>query len=196
MSKATSCKEAIRRWEATTGLTPAEATEVKLICQLPPMDKMDESLNQFENATKLSLSTNSIERMIALPKLKQLRVLSLGRNNIKRIMALEEIGLTLEELWLSYNSIEKLDGLQPCIKLTTFFLGNNKVRSWDEISKLSQLPEIKYVLFIGNPIYGDKGQDNYRENNGPLVVKRIPQLENVDGKIVSAATRAAAEALD
>lgn len=112
MSKAsTSCKEAIRRWEAATGLTPAEATEVKLICQVPPMDKMDESLNQFENASRLSLSTNAIERMIALPKLKQLKILSLGRNNIKRIMALEEIGLTLEELWLSYNSIEKLDGL-------------------------------------------------------------------------------------
>jgi dynein light chain 1 len=196
MRQATSCKEAIRRWEAATGLTPAEATEVKLICQIPPMDKMDESLNQFENSTKLSLSTNAIERMIALPKLKQLKVLSLGRNNIKRIMALEEIGLTLEELWLSYNSIEKLDGLQPCIKLTTFFLGNNKVRVWDEVSKLSQLPEIKNVLFVGNPIYGDKAQDGYRENNAPLVVKRIPQVENVDGKIVSAAVRAAAEALD
>ena len=135
--KATSCKDAIRKWEAATGQVPAEATEVKLICQLPPMDKMDESLNQFEACIKLSLSTNAIERMIALPKLKQLKILSLGRNNIKRIMALEEIGLTLEELWLSYNSIEKLDGLQPCIKLTTFFLGNNKVRSWDEVSKLS-----------------------------------------------------------
>jgi dynein light chain 1, axonemal len=62
-------------------------------------------------------------------------------------MALEEIGITLEELWLSYNSIEKLDGLQPCIKLHTFFLSNNKIRSRDEVGKLSQLPEIKNVLF-------------------------------------------------
>jgi hypothetical protein len=30
--------------------------------------------------------------MIALPKLKNLRILSLGRNNIKRIMALEDVG--------------------------------------------------------------------------------------------------------
>ena len=196
MKNATSCKDAIRKWEAASGLTPGEATEVKLICMIPPMDKMDESLNQFEACTRLSLSTNAIERMIALPKLKNLKVLSLGRNNIKRIMALEEIGLTLEELWLSYNSIEKLDGLQPCIKLTTFYLSNNKIRSWDEVGKLSQLPEIKNVLFIGNAIYGDKGQENYRENNAPLVVKRIPQVENVDGKMVSASTRAAAEALD
>ena len=196
MSKATSCKDAIRKWEANTGLTPAEATEVKLICQLPPMDKMDESLNQFEACIKLSLSTNAIERMIALPKLKSLKILSLGRNNIKRIMALEEIGLTLEELWLSYNSIEKLDGLQPCIKLHTFFLSNNKIRSWDEVGKLSQLPEIKTVLFVGNPIYGDKSTENYKENNAPLVYKRIPQVESIDGKPVGAAVRAAAEALD
>lgn len=72
---------------------------------------MDDSLNQLENCQKLSLSTNQIERMIALPKLKNLRILSLGRNNIKRIMALEDVGQTLEELWLSYNQIEKLDGL-------------------------------------------------------------------------------------
>jgi dynein light chain 1 len=104
---------------------------------MPPMDKMDESLNQFEKCEKLSLSSNQIERMITLPKLKSLRILSLGRNNIKRIMALEEIGLTLEELWLSYNQIEKLDGLGPCIKLTNLFMSNNRIKSWEEVAKLS-----------------------------------------------------------
>ena len=99
----TSCKEAIKSWETKSGQTAAEATEVKLICVLPPIDKMDEALNQLEACQKLSLSTNTIERMIALPKLKNLRILSLGRNNIKRIMALEDVGSTLEELWISYN---------------------------------------------------------------------------------------------
>merc|ERR1711937_816282 len=82
-----------------------------------------------------ALSTNQIERIINLPKLKNLRILSLGRNNIKRIVGLDEIGQTLEQLWLSYNQIEKLEGLNPCIKLHTFFLGNNRVRSWDEAAK-------------------------------------------------------------
>ena len=196
MKAATSCKDAIKKWEAATGLTPAEAIEVKLICQLPPMDRMDELLNQFENCTRLSLSTNSIERMVALPKLKSLKILSLSRNNIKRIMALEEVGLTLEELWLSYNGIEKLDGLQPCIKLHTFFLSNNRIKQWDEVGKVSQLPEIKNVNFVGNPIYGDKSVENYKESNAPLVLKRIPTCEVIDGKSVSAAVRSAAEALD
>jgi Leucine-rich repeat (LRR) protein len=88
---------------------------------------MDDSLNQLEACQKLSLSTNAIERMIPLPKLKSLRILSLGRNNIKRIMALEDVGATLEELWISYNQIEKLDGLQPCIKLSTLFYLKNTV---------------------------------------------------------------------
>ncbi len=103
---------------------------------------------------------------------------------------------TLEELWLSYNQIEKLEGLSSLAKLTTLFISNNKIKSWDEVSKLAQLPELKNVLLVGNPIYGDKNQENYRELNAPLVVKRIPQIENVDGKMVSAATRAAAEGMD
>jgi hypothetical protein len=32
MSGKTSCKDAIKKWEAATGMTPAEAIEVKLIC--------------------------------------------------------------------------------------------------------------------------------------------------------------------
>lgn len=169
----TSNKEAIKRWEAATGLNPAEATEVKLLCLQPPLDKMEEALCIFEKVERLSLSTNNIERIQFL-KFKNLRILSLGRNNIKRIQGLEEVSSTLEELWLSYNQIEKLEGLSSLAKLTTLFISNNKIKSWDEVSKLAQLPELKNVLLVGNPIYGDKNQENYRELNAPLVVKRIP----------------------
>ena len=136
MSKSTSCRDAIKNWEEKTGQVAAEAKEVSLICQIPYIDKMDDSLNQLEACEKLSLSTNQIERIINLPKLKNLKILSLGRNNIKRIVGLDEIGQTLEQLWISYNMIEKLEGLTPCIKLTTFFAGNNKIKSWDEVGKL------------------------------------------------------------
>ena len=51
-------------------------------------------------------------------------------------MGLEEVGATLKELWLSYNQIDKLDGLQPCQKLTTLYVGNNKIKTWDEIGRL------------------------------------------------------------
>ena len=191
----TSCKEAIKRWEAATGQAPAEATEVKLIAQVPSMDKMDESLSVFENVTRLSLSTNCIERIQFL-KFKNLQILSMGRNNVKRIQGLEEVSATLLELWISYNQIEKLEGLSSLAKLHTLFIGNNKIKVWDEVSKLAQLPELKTILLAGNPVYTGRGEDNYKEVNAPIVVKRIPQIETVDGKMVSAATRAAAEGMD
>ena len=168
--KATSCRDAIKAWEAKTGQVAADATEVSLICQVPFIDKMDDSLNTLENCQKLSLSTNQIERIINLPKLKNLKILSLGRNAIKRIVGLDEIGQTLEQLWISYNQIEKLEGLTPCIKLHTFYASNNRIKSWDEIAKLAQLSDIKNVLFVGNPIYGDKT----KEDAAPYVVRKIP----------------------
>ena len=75
------------------------------------MDKIDDSLNQFENCVKLSLSTNAIDRMISLPRLKNLKILSMGRNNIRRLQYLDDIAGSLEELWLSYNNINSLDGI-------------------------------------------------------------------------------------
>ena len=103
-----------------------------------PIDRLDDSLNQFENITKLSLSTNCIDKMIALPRLKNLKILSLGRNQIRRFQGLEDIGQTLEELWISYNNIEKLD-LQPCVALHTLLMSNNKIKFWDELAKLQSL---------------------------------------------------------
>ena len=64
---------------------------------------MDDSLNSLVDCQRLSLASNQIERIISLPKLKNLKVLSLGRNNIKRLQGLDEIGKNLEELWISYN---------------------------------------------------------------------------------------------
>src|SRR6056300_439582 len=97
--------------------------------------------------------------MINLPKLRKIKILSLGRNNIRRIVGLDEIGQSLEQLWVSYNLIERLEGLTPCIKLTSFFAANNKVKSWDEVAKLSQLPALTNLLLVGNPIYGDKTKE-------------------------------------
>ncbi len=45
----TSCKDAIKQFEAKSGQNAQEAVEVKLICQIPPIDKMDDSLNQLES---------------------------------------------------------------------------------------------------------------------------------------------------
>ena len=104
----------------------------------------------------------------------------------------EDIGQTLEELWISYNNIEKLD-LQPCVALHTLLMSNNKIKFWDELAKLQSLQNIKTVLFINNPIYNDFAT---REEAIPKVVKKIPQIETVDAKLITAAIRSKAEEVD
>ena len=188
-----SLREAIRRWETKTGISPQEATEVNLICQLPqPLERLDNEINQFENCEKLSLSTNAIIQIVPMQRLKNLKILSLARNNIKRIQNLEDVAATLEQLWLSYNQIERLDNMAPLQKLHTFYISNNRIRSWEEISKCSQLADLKNVLFLGNPCYTAPT----KQENWPMVVRKIPNVVNIDGCMVSAAIRAEAEALE
>lgn len=43
-SKATTIKDALRRWEEKNGISASEATEVQLCFQWPPIEKMDNSL--------------------------------------------------------------------------------------------------------------------------------------------------------
>ena len=88
-----------------------------------------------------------------MQRLKNLKILSLARNNIKRIQNLEDVAATLEQLWLSYNQIERLDNMAPLQKLTTFYISNNRIRNWEEVAKCSQLADLTSVLLIGNPIY-------------------------------------------
>merc|ERR1711898_11120 len=91
-----------------------------------------------------------------------LRSLSLGRNVIKKIEKLDGLAGALEELWISYNLISSLDGVQALQKLTTLYMSNNAVKSWDELGKLQALPAMREVLFKNNPIYDDLEPDQQR----------------------------------
>lgn len=183
------CAKAIQEWETKKGLRAAEATEIKLCAMNPQITKMDQGLNQLVNCQKLSLSTNSIDKIMNLSNLKNLKILSLGRNLIRKITGLDEVGATLEQLWISYNQIEKLDGIQGCVRLHTLFISNNKIKNWEEINRLSQLSSLKNLLLTGNPIY-----DQYnKEEVKPMVVKRCGQIDVLDGTIVSDQVRKSAE---
>ena len=56
----------------------------------------------------LALSTNSIEKIAGLAGMDALQILSLGRNLIRKIEGLDPVAETLEQLWLSYNQLERL----------------------------------------------------------------------------------------
>merc|ERR1719183_2623495 len=142
---------------------------------------MDSSLTSLVNVKHLALSTNSIDKMISLPGLKCIEILSLGRNQIKKIAGLEEIGETLKQLWISYNSIATLDGLQPCKKLEVLYMSNNKIKDWAELGKLLPLSNLKSVLFLGNPIYEGLSKRQAMHK----VVNELPNISNVDGEMVT-----------
>lgn len=181
MSRGTTCAKAIVNWETSNpGKNPAEAEEIKLIFQIPPIEKMDGPvLNTLTKCKKLSLSSNSIDKMIPLSMLRSLEILTLSRNMIKKISGLEDIGGTLKQLWLSYNLIEKLDGLNNCTVLNTLYIGNNRIKNWEELDKLKDLPELENILLNGNPMY-----DLVKEDPKLLVLKKLPTLKNVDGTII------------
>ncbi|XP_041350624.1 dynein light chain 1, axonemal-like [Gigantopelta aegis] len=178
MSKGTTIKEALAKFEEKTGIKSSEATDVKLHGQIPPIEKMDASLSTLSACTKLSLSTNSIEKIANLNGLKHLKILSLGRNSIKSLTGLEAVGDTLEELWISYNLIEKLKGINVLKKLKTLYMSNNFVKDWAEFQKLNDLVSLEDLLFAGNPLEEKHtSEGDWRE----LAAKRLPRLKKLDG---------------
>ncbi|GAQ89622.1 axonemal dynein light chain 1 [Klebsormidium nitens] len=119
-----------------------------------------------------------------------LRILSLARNQIKKIENLEAVAETLEELWISYNLLEKLTNLEKLSKLRVLFLSNNKIAEWAEIERLAQLPALEDLLLVGNPLtekYNVSAADNPSKPGSTwrlAVLQRLPGLKKLDGILV------------
>ncbi|XP_033212438.1 dynein light chain 1, axonemal-like [Belonocnema kinseyi] len=178
IGKPTTCKDAIRRWEEENGQDASAATEVIFSFQWPPIEKMDNSLATLSNCEKITLSTNMIEKISGISSLKNLRILSLGRNLIKGFTGIEALGDTLEELWISYNLIEKMKGINAMKNLRVLYMSNNLVREWNEFSKLQELPSLRELLFVGNPMCDGVESEGWRME----VARRLPNLDKLDGE--------------
>jgi len=61
----------------------------------------------------------------------------------------ESLGDTLEELWMSYNLIEKLKGVGVLKKLKVLYMSNNLVKEWTEFNKLQEMPNLEDLVFVG-----------------------------------------------
>ena len=182
---ATSCAQAIKNWEAKENASAEEATQIMLYCQIPPIGKLDNTLNSLVNCEHLTLSTNQIDRLIPLNGMKNLKILSIGRNMIKKIEKLDDVAETLEQLWISYNLISNLDGLQGLTNLTTLYMSNNNLKSFGDIAKLAALPNLRDVVFVGNPMYEGITKEDARIE----VLKQLPNLAKVDGSMITPSER-------
>jgi dynein light chain 1 len=173
--------EAERDGREKREIPPVVATQeryVKLLGLLPPITKMDKEITALTACEHLALSTNAIEKIgPGLKELKNLKILSLGRNCIRK---LEQLDIPqLEQLWISYNKIDKLSGLDKLKGLKILYMSNNQIASWSEIERLAtQCPELTDVLFINNPIYTNAASEaEYRL----MMLQRLPKLTKLDG---------------
>lgn len=90
----------------------------------------------------------------------------------------EVVGDTLEELWISYNGIEKLKGITVLKKLKVLYMSNNFVKEWAEFNKLTELPHLEDLLFVGNPLEEKHtGEGDWRKQ----VAQRLKGLKKLDG---------------
>lgn len=61
----------------------------------------------------------------------------------------EGLADTLEELWISYNLIERIKGVTVLKKLRVLYMSNNLVKEWSEFNKLQDLACLEDLLFVG-----------------------------------------------
>ncbi|KAG7304032.1 hypothetical protein JYU34_010957 [Plutella xylostella] len=66
MSKPTTCKDAIALWEKAHGAAAAEAREVELQFQWPPVEKMDAALSTLAACEYWTLLTSRFRRLILM----------------------------------------------------------------------------------------------------------------------------------
>ena len=121
--------------------------------------------------------------------MESLKILSLGSNQIKKFENIEAVSATIEEIWISYNLITSLSGLDKAKKLKKLYMSNNLVEKWSEIEKLQANPELEEVLFFGNP-FVDEDNAAYRIQ----LLKVLPNLNKIDGLPVDVDEREAAQA--
>jgi len=108
--------------EAKHNCVATETEKVLLYGQLPPIVKMDNTLGTLKAAKHLALSSNCIEKITGLKGLDVLEVLSLGRNCIKKLEGLDDVAPTLQQLWISYNLIDKLNGIEKLTNITVLYM--------------------------------------------------------------------------
>lgn len=100
----------------------------------------------------------------------------MARNNIKSFSGLEAVGEHLEELWISYNMIEKTKGVNMLKALKVLYIGNNLIRDWVEFNRFQEIPNLEDLLFINNPLWESMDNEAWRAQ----ATRRLPNLKKLD----------------
>merc|ERR1711865_183237 len=184
---ATTCRDAIKafatnQYRNKVGEKPEEAANVRLYGMLPPITKMDPAaLSTLKECKHLALSSNNIDKIGNLAAMDQLRILSIGRNNIKKLENLDGLGARLEQLWISYNNISSLAGIEKLKALKVLFMSNNKISDFKEVGRLAELADLEELVLFGNPLHMNVCGSDGELAWAAMVLDALPQLKKLDG---------------
>merc|ERR1712188_204281 len=181
----TSCRDAIKLFETNPQRNPNgekadEVKYVKLYGMYPPITKIDPAaLSMLKACEHLALSSNNIDKIGNLAGTENLKILSLGRNLIKKLDNLDGLGNKLEQLWISYNKISSLSGIEKLRKLKVLYMGNNAISDIKELQKLQELPELEELVLYGNPIHQSVLQTDGELAWAERVLEMVPSLKKL-----------------
>lgn len=57
---------------------------------------------------------------------------------------------TLEELWISYNNIDKMKGIGSMKNLRVLYMCNNSIKEWVEFNRLQVCYKFAYFTLVAN----------------------------------------------
>jgi len=125
----------------------------------------------------------------------RLEILSLARNLLVGVAGLDAVAGTLQQLWLSYNGIIKLSGLECCTQLRVLYLANNLIKDYKELECVPS--SVEELSLFGNPLFDASKAEgaNPATVGSPYrveILKRLPALKKIDGVIVDPDEREAA----
>ncbi|KAM4874370.1 leucine-rich repeat and guanylate kinase domain-containing protein [Thomomys bottae] len=140
-------------------------------------------LEMCNSLTHLSLANNKISVINGLNMLP-IKILCLNNNQIEKITGLENLK-TLQNLDLSHNQISSLQGLENHDLLEVLDLEDNKVAQLSEIEYIENLPILRILNLLRNPI-----QD--KTDYWLFVIFMLLQLTELDQKKIEVEEKVAA----
>merc|ERR1712166_1498240 len=86
-----------------------------------------------------------------------------------------------EHLWISYNLLTNLAGIEQCSKLKALLAGNCNISDPRELSRLQVLPSLEELVLHGNPLQAKIEADGGPTRWGEKALAVLPNLRRLDG---------------
>lgn len=109
-------------------------------------------------------------------------------NGISKIEGLDSL-INLQTLELAKNQISQIENISHLSKLEEFWFNDNRVSEWSQLKVLEQMKHLKTVYLERNPIYytdGGKTKDTaYRRK----ILLLLPWLKQLDATLTGVGLR-------